>query len=328
MRPSLVRPRHLLLAAACAILPGAAAHAADAYPSRPIRLIVPFAPGGSTDIVARLIAEYAGRELKQPVVVENKGGAGGALGMEMVARAPADGYTIGMATVSTHGSNPAIYPNLKYDARKDFAPIANVLAIPSVFAVHPSVPARNMNEFIALAKAQPRKYSFASPGVGSLGHANIENFMMLSGIQLLHVPYRGAGPALNDALAGQVDAITDNLSSTLPHLQAGRLRPLAVLGAQRSPLLPEVPTYAELGFSEMGTGGWFGLVAPAGTPPGAIARLNQAVRKAMQLPDFQKKAEDAGGTLVPTTPEEFARQIDQALDRYAKVAKAANIQAQ
>jgi len=318
----------LVLTAVSAALVSTAAHAADAYPSRPIRLIVPFAPGGSTDIVARLIAEYAGRDLKQPIVVENKGGAGGAIGMEMVARAPADGYTIGMATVSTHGANPAIFTNLKYDARKDFAPIANVLSIPSVFAVHPSVPAKTMKEFIALAKANPMKYSFASPGVGSLGHANIENFMMLAGIKLLHVPYRGAGPALNDALAGQVNAITDNLSSTLPNLQSGRLRPLALLAAQRSPLLPDVPTYAELGFPEMGTGGWFGLVAPAGTPESVITRLNQAVRKAMDDPDFRKRAEDVGGTLVPTTPSEFAKQIDQALERYAKVAKAANIQAQ
>ncbi|MBX6317112.1 tripartite tricarboxylate transporter substrate binding protein BugE [Pigmentiphaga sp.] len=321
-------PLRLVLTAVSAALVSTAAHAADAYPSRPIRLIVPFAPGGSTDIVARLIAEYAGRDLKQPIVVENKGGAGGAIGMEMVARAPADGYTIGMATVSTHGANPAIFTNLKYDARKDFAPIANVLSIPSVFAVHPSVPAKTMKEFIALAKANPMKYSFASPGVGSLGHANIENFMMLAGIKLLHVPYRGAGPALNDALAGQVNAITDNLSSTLPNLQSGRLRPLALLAAQRSPLLPDVPTYAELGFPEMGTGGWFGLVAPAGTPESVITRLNQAVRKAMDDPDFRKRAEDVGGTLVPTTPAEFAKQIDQALERYAKVAKAANIQAQ
>ena len=321
-------PLRLVLTAVSAALVSTAAHAADAYPSRPIRLIVPFAPGGSTDIVARLIAEYAGRDLKQPIVVENKGGAGGAIGMEMVARAPADGYTIGIATVSTHGANPAIFTNLKYDARKDFAPIANVLSIPSVFAVHPSVPAKTMKEFIALAKANPMKYSFASPGVGSLGHANIENFMMLAGIKLLHVPYRGAGPALNDALAGQVNAITDNLSSTLPNLQSGRLRPLALLAAQRSPLLPDVPTYAELGFPEMGTGGWFGLVAPAGTPESVITRLNQAVRKAMDDPDFRKRAEDVGGTLVPTTPAEFAKQIDQALERYAKVAKAANIQAQ
>jgi len=318
----------LVLAAACAILPGAAVQAADVYPSRPIRLVVPFAPGGSTDIVARLVADQAGRELGQPMVVENKSGAGGALGMEMVARAPADGYTVGMATVSTHGANPAVYPDLKYDPRRDFAPITNVLAVPSVFALHPSVPARTMKEFIALAKAHPRKYSFASPGVGSLGHADIAGFMMLADIELLHVPYRGAGPALADTLAGQVDAIIDNLPSALPHLRSGRLRPLAVLGAQRSPLLPDVPTYAELGFPGMGAGGWFGLVAPAGTPPAIVARLNQAVHQAMQSAEFRKKAEDAGGTLVPTTPEEFARQIDQTLARYARVAKAANIQAQ
>src|SRR5690606_646137 len=212
--------------------------AADNYPSKPVRLVIPFAPGGSTDLVGRMIAEYVGRELGQTVVVENKGGAGGALGAEYIARAEPDGYTIGMATVSTHGSNPAIHTNLKYDPIKDFAPVSNVMGIPSVFAVHPSVPAKDMKEFIALAKAAPEKYSFASPGVASLGHANIENFMMLSGIRLLHVPYRGAGPALNDALAGQVNAITDNLSSTLPNLQSGRLRPLALLAARLPPAVP------------------------------------------------------------------------------------------
>ena len=301
--------------------------AAADYPSRPLKMIVPFATGGSTDIVGRLIAEYVGRELGQSIVVENKGGAGGAVGAEQIARAIPDGYTIGMATVSTHGSNPAIYKGLKYDPVKDFAPISNVLGIPSVFAVNPKVPAKDMQEFIALAKADPLKYPFASPGVGSLGHANIENFMMLSGIKLLHVPYRGAGPALNDALAGQVDAITDNLSSTLPHLLEGRLRPLAILGAERSALLPDVPTYAELGFPEMGTGGWFGLVAPAGTPKEVIDRLNQAVKSAAAKPEFQERARNAGGTLMTNSPEEFAKQIDAELDRYAKVAKAANIQA-
>src|SRR5690606_23914695 len=209
-------------------------------------------------------------------------GAGGALGAEYIAGSKPDGYTLGMASVSTHGSNPAIYSDLKYDAIKDFVPISNVMSVPSVFAVHPDVPAKTMEEFLDLAKQEPGKYSFASPGVASLGHANIENFMMLSGIELLHVPYRGAGPALNDAIAGQVDAITDNLSSTLPHLQEGRLRPLAVLGAERSKVLPDVPTYAELGFPEMGTGGWFGLVAPAGTPQSIVERLNQAVQKAAQ----------------------------------------------
>lgn len=301
--------------------------AADNYPSKPVRLIIPFAPGGSTDLVGRMIAEYVGRELGQTVVVENKGGAGGAVGAEFIARAEPDGYTIGMATVSTHGSNPAIHTNLKYDPVKDFAPVSNVMGIPSVFAVHPSVPAKDMKEFIALAKAAPEKYTFASPGVASLGHANIENFMMLADIRLLHVPYRGAGPALNDALAGQVDAITDNLSSTLPHLKEGRLRPLAVLGAERSNVLPDVPTYAELGFPEMGTGGWFGIVAPAGTPPAVVQRLNDAVKKATSDATFQQRAAEAGGTLMVNTPDEFAQQIKAAIARYTKVAQTAKIAA-
>ncbi|ARP76255.1 Bug family tripartite tricarboxylate transporter substrate binding protein [Bordetella genomosp. 6] len=304
----------------------APALAAD-FPARPIKLVVPFAAGGSTDIVARLVAEYAGRELKQTIVVENKAGAGGSLGMEQVARATPDGYTIGMATMSTHGSNPAVFRKLNYDPVKDFAPIANVLAVPSIFAINPGVPAQDMQAFVALAKAQPEKYSFASPGIGSLGHVNIENFMMLADMRLLHVPYRGAGPALNDVMGGQVDAITDNLSSTLPQVRGGKLRALAVLGLERSPLLPDVPTYKELGYPEMGTGGWFGLVAPAGTPPTVIERLNAAVRAAMNDAEFRRKAEEVGGTLMPTTPQEFQQQIDEALARYAKVAKAADIQA-
>lgn len=300
--------------------------AQGSYPSNPIRLIVPFAPGGSTDLVGRLIAEYVGNNLGQTMVVENKAGAGGALGAEQIARAKPDGYTLGMATVSTHGSNPAIYDDLKYDARKDFAPISNVMGVPSVFAIHPDIPAKDMQEFIALAKADPGKYTFASPGVASLGHANIENFMMLSGIELLHVPYRGAGPALNDALAGQVNAITDNLSSTLPHLLEGRLRPLAVLGAERSEVLPDVPTYIELGFPAMGTGGWFGLVAPAGTPGEIVERVNAAVHKAAQDPAFQERAAKLGATIRVNTPEEFAQDIDAAIERYTRVAEAANIQ--
>jgi tripartite-type tricarboxylate transporter receptor subunit TctC len=261
-------------------------------------------------------------------VVENKAGAGGSMGMEQVARSTPDGYTLGMATMSTHGSNPAVYRKMNYDPVKDFAPVANVLAVPSILAINPNLPAKNMAEFVAMAKAAPAdRYSFASPGVGSLGHVNIENFMMLSGIRLLHVPYRGAGPALNDVMGGQVDAITDNLSSTLPQVKGGKLRALAVLGAERSPLLPDVPTYIELGYPDMGTGGWFGLVAPAGTPTAVIDKLNQAVRAAMKDPEFRKKAEDVGGTLMPTTPQEFQDQIHEALARYAKVAKAANIQA-
>ena len=299
--------------------------AADNYPSRPIKLIVPFGAGGSTDIVARLLADKMGPILGQAVVIENKGGAGGSIGAAEIAKSAPDGYTIGMATVSTHGSNPAIMSKLPYDARKDFAPITNVMAVPSVFVVHPSVPANTMQEFIALAKKEPGKYSFASPGTGSLGHANIENFMNLAGIELLHVPYKGAGQALNDALGGQVNAMTDNLSSSLTNIKAGKLRPLAVLGLKRAEVLPDVPTYTELGFPEMGDGGWFGLVAPAGTPKPIIDKLNAAAHQVMQDPDFQKKHKEIAGEGMGNTPEEFAKQIDAAIERYTAVAKRANI---
>jgi len=313
------------LAATAALVMGAA-HAQSAYPARPVKLIVPFAPGGSTDLAARLVAEYGSRELGQSIVVENKAGAGGSTGMEFVARAPADGYTLGMATVSTHGSNPAVYGRkLRYHPLKDFAPVTNVATTPSVFAVHPGTPARTMKEFIALVQANPGKYSFASPGIGSLGHANIEHFMALAKLEMLHVPYKGAGQAMTDAMSGQVTAITDNLPSALPNIASGKLRALAVLSEQRSPSLPDVPTYGELGFPQMGSGGWFGVVAPAGTPPEVIARLNTAFHKAMKHPEFIKKMDESGATLIPGTPESFAQQIQQAMERYERVAKMAQI---
>ncbi|AOS80397.1 MULTISPECIES: tripartite tricarboxylate transporter substrate binding protein BugE [Hydrogenophaga] len=320
--PTLLRAA-LTLTAALAL---GSAQAQAPYPNRPIKLVVPFAPGGSTDLAARLVAEYGSRELGQSIVVENKAGAGGSTGMEFVARSAPDGYTLGMATVSTHGSNPAVYGNrLRYDPVKDFAPITNVATTPSVFAVHPSTPANTMKEFIALAQANPGKYSFASPGMGSLGHANIEHFMALAKFQLLHIPYKGAGQAMTDALSGQVTAITDNLPSALTNIQSGKLRALAVLSEKRSPSLPDVPTYGELGFPQMGTGGWFGVVAPAGTPPEVVARLNAALHKAMKIPAFIQKMDESGATLIPGTPQAFAQQIQQAMERYARVAKMAKI---
>ncbi|MBP7352670.1 MAG: tripartite tricarboxylate transporter substrate binding protein BugE [Comamonas sp.] len=303
-----------------------AVFAADAvYPSRPIKLIVPFGAGGSTDMVARLLAEKMGPILGQTVVIENKGGAGGSIGASEIAKSAPDGYTIGMATVSTHGANPAIMTKLPYDAKKDFAPITNVMSVPSVFVVHPSVPAKTMKEFIALAKAHPGKYTFASPGTGSLGHANIENFMNLAGIELLHIPYKGAGQALTDALGGQVNAMTDNLPSSLSNIQAGKLRPLAVLAFKRAEVLPDVPTYTELGYAQMGDGGWFGLVAPAGTPKAVIAKLNAAAHKAMQDPAYLAKQKEISGEGMANTPEQFAKQIDTAIARYTAVAQRANI---
>jgi tripartite-type tricarboxylate transporter receptor subunit TctC len=313
-------------AAAALLAMTGTAHAQAAYPDKPIKLVVPFAPGGSTDLAARLVAEFAGRELGQSIVVENKAGAGGSLGMEFVAKSRADGYTLGMATVSTHGSNPAVYgPKLKYDPVKDFAPITNVATTPSVFAVNPRVAAKTMKEFIAYTQAHPKKVSFASPGMGSLGHANIEHFMHLAKFEMTHIPYKGAGQAMNDALGGQVDAITDNLPSALTHIKSGKLRALAVLGEKRSPQLPDVPTYAELGFPAMGGGGWFGVVAPAGTPQPIVARLNAAIHKAMKNPEFIRKMDESGATLIPTTPQEFGKQIEQAMARYARVAQVANI---
>ena len=311
-------------AAAAAFAPLAHAQAGD-YPNRPIKLIVPFAPGGSTDMVARLLADKMGPILGKAVVVDNKGGAGGSIGADAIAKAAPDGYTIGMATVSTHGANPAIYAKLPYDAVKDFAPITNVMSVPSVFVVHPSVPAKTMQEFVALAKKNPGKYTFASPGTGSLGHANIENFMDLAGIDLLHIPYKGAGQAATDALAGQVNAMTDNLPSTLANIQSGKLRPLAVLALKRSPVLPDVPTYTELGYAGMGDGGWFGLVAPAGTPKEIIAKLNAAAHKAMAMPDYLEKQKSISGESMANTPAQFAKQIDAAIARYTAVAKRANI---
>ena len=324
--------RHFLhtIAFAAALSATGFAAAQGSFPIKPIKLVVPFAPGGSTDLAARLVAEFASRELGQQIVVENKPGAGGSTGMEFVAKSPADGYTLGMATVSTHGANPAVYGSrLRYDPAKDFSPVTNVATTPSVFAVNPSkVSATDMRQFIAQAKANQGKLSFASPGIGSLGHANIAHLSALAKIDLLHVPYKGAGLAMNDALAGQVDAITDNLPTALPHIKAGKLRALAVLSEKRSPALPDVPTYGELGFPQMGGGGWFGIVAPAGTQPDVVNKLNAAIHKAMKQPEFQRKMDESGSTLIPTTPAEFGQQIRAAIDRYQRVAQMANIKAE
>lgn len=320
--------RELLLAITAVAfgLPLAAADArASSYPDKPVKLIVPFPPGGSTDLVARLLAEKMSLILGQQVVVDNRAGAGGTIGISAVARAEPDGYTIGMATVSTHGANPAVYTKLSYDPVKDFQPITNVMSVPSVFVVNPKLPAKSMKEFIALAKSEPGKITFASPGNGSLGHVNVEQFMDLAGIRLTHVPYKGAGQAAADALAGTVDAMTDNLPSSLPHIKSGKLRALAVLSPQRSPLLPDVPTYRELGFEAMSEGGWFGLVAPAGTPAPVVEKLMVSAHQAMQDPAFKQRTVDISGVPMANTPAQFAQQIREMMDKYARIAKVANI---
>ena len=317
---------HLLWPLLCALglLPSTQALG---YPIKPIKLVVPFPAGGSTDMVARLLAERMSPLLGQAMVVENRGGGGSVMGADAVAKARPDGYTLLMATVSTHGASPAIYKKIPYDPIKDFQPITNVMAVPSVLMVHPKLPAKDIQAFISLAKAAPGHYSYGSPGAGTLGHANVESFTQLAGIQLLHVPYKGAGPAMNDALAGQVDVLTDNLPSALTHIQAGRLRALAVLSPQRSPLLPQVPTYREAGFKDMSEGGWFGLMAPAGTPSIVVKTLMEAAHKAMLDPSFKQRTDTLGGLSMANTPEEFALQVKTALTRYQAIAKAAQMQA-
>ena len=291
------------------------AHAQDAYPSKPVRLIVPFPPGGTTDIVGRLYADKLGKELGQTVVVENRGGAGGSIGSAFVASSAPDGYTLGIATVSTHGINPAIYPNLPFDGEKDFTPVSNLAAVPNIMTVNPKVPARNIADFIKLAKSEPGKLTYASAGNGSVSHMMGELFKMASGANLMHVPYRGVGPALNDALAGQVDVLYDNLPSTLPHAQSGRLVPLAVAWPKRVASLPDVPTFAEAGLPAVNDASWFGLVAPAKLPQPVLDKLNAAVRKVSADPDVKAKLEALGAAPAANSPAEFAAQISAEIAR-------------
>lgn len=303
-----------------------AAQAADAYPNRPIRLIVPFAAGGTTDIVARVVAEGLGRELGQAVVVENRGGGGGSIGADALARSTPDGYTLGVATVSTMATNPATNPKTPYNPLKDFAPITNMVNVPNVLTVNPAVPAKSVAEFVALLKANPGKYSYASSGAGGIGHLDGELFKSLTQTDMVHVPYRGSGPALNDVIAGQVNAQFDNLPSSMPHIQAGKLRALAIAAPKRLPALPDVPTFAEGGLPEMDNMAWYGLVAPAGTPQAVIDRIHDATVKALKDPKIAQRLADGGSLVDGNTPAEYAAQIKRELELRQRIAKERNIQ--
>ncbi|OZI48069.1 Bug family tripartite tricarboxylate transporter substrate binding protein [Bordetella genomosp. 5] len=317
----------LSLAAAVLASPFAAgvAHAQDSYPNKPIRLIVPFPPGGTTDIVGRLFADKLTKELGQTVVVENRGGAGGSIGSAFVASSAPDGYVLGIATVSTHGINPAIYHNLPFDAEKDFSPISNLAAVPNVMTVNPKVQAKSMADFVALAKKEPGKLTYASAGNGSVSHMMGEMFKMASGTDLMHVPYRGVGPALNDTLAGQVDVLFDNLPSSLPHIQQGALVALAVAAPQRVAALPNVPTFAEAGLAPVNDSSWFGLVAPAKVPAPILEKLHAAVVKVSAEDDVKKRLEGLGAAPVANTPAEFAQQIATEIAKNKRIAKEANV---
>jgi len=315
----------LTAAALIAPLTAGIAHAQDAYPTKPIRLVVPFPPGGTTDIVGRLFADKLSQALGQTVVVENKAGAGGSIGSAQVASSDPDGYTLGIATVSTHGINPAIYHNLPFDAEKDFTPISNLAAVPNVMVINPKVPAKNIAEFIALAKKEPGKFAYASAGNGSVSHMMGELFKMASGTDLMHVPYRGVGPALNDTLAGQVDVLYDNLPSSLPHVQAGKLVALAVAAPKRVAALPDVPTFAEAGLQAVNDSSWFGLIGPAKLPQPVLEKLHAAVVKVSADPAVVQRLESLGAAPVANTPEEYAKQISAEIAKNKRIAKEANV---
>jgi tripartite-type tricarboxylate transporter receptor subunit TctC len=321
----LVSALALVLASFAAGLP--AAHA-QGYPSKPIRLICPFPPGGAVDIASRAIADGLAKVTGQTVLVENKPGAGGNLGGEQAAKSPPDGYTLFMTTSGIQAINPFLYQRMPFDPNKDLVPVIALVSLSNVLVAHPSLQAGSVKELIAAAKAEPGRITGASSGSGTSVHMSLEMFKYLTGTDILHVPYKGSAPAVADLIGGQVQIMFDNVPSALPHVRSGRLKALATTGAKRAPALPDLPTVAEAGVPGYESGVWFGLVVPAGTPKDVIDKLNADTRKAMALPEFQKRMTDLGYELLGGSPAEMGEMIQAELKRWGPVVKASGAKAE
>jgi len=316
--------RFSLLVAAMAVAGSALAQ----YPAKPVRVVVPYPPGGTTDILARLIAAKLTLSLGQSFIVENRPGASGAIGSQAVAKAPADGYTLLMGTASTHGVNSALSKSLPYDAIKDFSPITVVGGTPNVILVHPELPAKNLAELLALARDKPGKLNFGSTSLGGTPHMSAELLKMMTGVDIVHVPYKGAGPMLADLLGAQIQIGFDNLPSSMGHIRSGKVRALAVTTPKRWPGAPEIPTVSESGVAGYEVSGWFGLLAPSGTPRPVIDAVYRAVGATLKQPEVQKQMLELGAEPGGNPPEDFARQIAAEVEKWKKVVAATGVKAE
>ena len=322
MRQRWLHAMTMLVGIAGIALAAPSAAQAPAYPTKPVRMVVPFPPGGATDLIARDVAQKLSEVWGQSVVVDNRPGAGGNIGTELVAHAAPDGYTLEMGTVGTHAINESLYAKIPFDHVKDFAPVVLVAGVPNVLEVNPALPINSVQELIAYAKANPGKLNFASSGSGTSIHLSGELFKVMAGVEMTHVPYKGSSPALQDLIGGRVQLMFDNLPPSLPQIKAGKLRALAVTSATRAPALPDVPTIAESGLPGFEASSWFGILVPAGTPPAIIAKINGEVVKWLASPEGKEKLAAIGANAAGGTPEDFARHIQAETAKWAKVVKA------